>query len=152
MALMLQPLVKYADFEGRARRSEYWLFSLFLWIVLLVLMVAIGSAAQSDPHGPTVTSLVGVLMLCWAAVIIPSLAVTVRRLHDIDKSGWWFLISFIPIVGAIVILIFSVTDGTRGPNRFGPDPKERTPYTVAPTITEVHHYHHGAPPQPPLTS
>ena len=61
------------------------------------------------------------------AVLLPSIAVAVRRLHDTDRSGWWFLIGFVPIVGGIILLVFYVLEGTRGPNRFGPDPKTTTP-------------------------
>jgi len=141
MSLMFQPLVKYADFEGRARRSEYWLFTLFLWIVGLVALVLIAAAAAGDESGGAAGGVIILVALASLAVFLPSLAVTIRRLHDIDKSGWWILIGLLPLVGGLILFIFSVMDGTRGPNRFGPDPKAREPYVAR---TEVHHYHHGA--------
>jgi uncharacterized membrane protein YhaH (DUF805 family) len=126
MELMFAPLRKFADFNGRARRSEYWLFTLFAFIVSVVLSV-IGNIVMGppDPSNP----LAGggfILQMIWLLILlVPSLAVGVRRLHDTDRSGWWLLISFVPLVGGIVLLVFNVLDGTPGPNKFGPDPKGR---------------------------
>lgn len=124
--LMFAPLRKFADFNGRARRSEYWLFFLFVFVVSIVLNIIGGMVmgGSSDPTNPFAgASLLG---LIWALItLIPSLAVGVRRLHDTDRSGWWILIGLIPLVGAIVLIIFYVLDGTPGPNKFGPDPKGR---------------------------
>jgi uncharacterized membrane protein YhaH (DUF805 family) len=134
MALMFEPLRKYATFVGRARRAEYWLWVLFVWIVEMVLIVPIqmmaGPAAMTgDPTayaGPAAAAY-GVFGLLMLALLLPSLAVSVRRLHDTGRSGWWLLIAFIPFLGALVLLVFTLLDGTPGPNRFGDDPKNRTP-------------------------
>ncbi|PWR20702.1 DUF805 domain-containing protein [Zavarzinia compransoris] len=107
-------LKKYVDFNGRARRAEYWWFVLFTVIVSLVL-----GAIDALIFG---TSLLGPLYSL--AVLLPSLGVLVRRLHDTNRSGWWILISFVPLVGFIVLLVFLVAEGTKGPNNFGNDPKE----------------------------
>jgi uncharacterized membrane protein YhaH (DUF805 family) len=119
----VQVLKKYADFSGRARRKEYWMFVLFNIIISLGLTIVdfmIGT--YSLAHG------IGLLGSIYAlAILIPGIAVTVRRLHDTDRSGWWILIVLIPVVGPIVLLVFMLIDGTPGPNRFGPSPKELPP-------------------------
>ena len=115
----LGALKKYATFEGRARRKDYWFFVLFnvlAIIVLEILDVVLGTFSPETGFG----LLSGLYAI---AVLLPSLAVTVRRLHDTDRSGWWILINFIPLIGAIVLLIFTLLDGTPGSNRFGPNPK-----------------------------
>ena len=122
MSYYLEALKKYAVFSGRSRRMEYWFFVLFNLIVAFVLalidmLIGTFSAVQN------IGLLSGIYSL---AVLIPTLAVTVRRLHDIDRSGWWILINLIPLVGAIVLLVFSLLPGTPGSNRFGPDPKGAT--------------------------
>jgi len=106
-------LEKYADFSGRARRSEYWWFTLTNIIALFVLILL-----------TTISDIFWVLYVGYAlALIVPSLAVTVRRLHDTDKSGWWILIALVPFVGGIILLVFMCIDSTPGPNRFGPSEK-----------------------------
>lgn len=140
MDLMFQPLRKYADFQGRARRSEFWLFWLLLIIVEIVFMTIITLAGGSvaviaDPSTDLAMSgaawaVFAVYMLALLALLIPSLAVAVRRLHDTNRSGWWLLIGFIPLLGALVLLVFYLLDGTPGPNRFGPDPKGRQALSV----------------------
>ena len=115
MNWFLTALQKYADFSGRAQRSEYWYFFLFyllIYIALAFVAAALGTAG------------VALIALFLLAMIIPSLSVGVRRLHDIDRSGWWLLISFIPLIGAIVLIIFAVQDSDPGENRFGSNPKE----------------------------
>lgn len=115
----LAVLKKYAVFEGRARRKEYWFFVLFNLLITLGLTMIDGVTGTLDPRGG-----VGLLSgLYTLAVIIPAIAVSVRRLHDTDRSGWWFLIAFIPVIGPIVLLVFMALDGTPGDNRFGPNPK-----------------------------
>ncbi|MBI1407067.1 MAG: DUF805 domain-containing protein [Caulobacter sp.] len=123
MDLMFAPFRKYVDFQGRARRSEYWLWVLFLVAVEVVLMVLAAMMNGGDPErfGPANI----LLLLFWLGTFLPTLAVAVRRLHDTDRSGWWLLIGLIPLIGGIVLLIFYVLDGTPGPNKFGPDPKGR---------------------------
>ncbi|HYD45983.1 MAG TPA: DUF805 domain-containing protein [Phenylobacterium sp.] len=135
MNLMFQPLRKYADFQGRARRSEFWLFWLFCFVVGFVLQMVGGMmGGAADPSNPMAmySSPAGiVLLLFWLAVLIPSIAVAVRRLHDTNRSGWWLLIALIPFIGALVLLVFYVLPGTVGPNKFGEDPKSGEAAAVA---------------------
>lgn len=109
----------YANFNGRARRSEYWYFALMNLIILIVAAVldnVLGLTFGALPYG--------YLYLAFAlAVFIPGLAVAVRRLHDVGKSGWFYFIVLIPIVGAIWLLVLFFTEGTRGENQYGADPK-----------------------------
>ena len=108
----LKVLKKYAVFGGRARRKEYWYFQLFYILISIVILIIDG-----------VTGVDGLLfMLYTLAMLIPQLAVCVRRLHDSGKSGWWILISFVPLV-SIVLLVFMVQDGQPGENQYGPNPK-----------------------------
>jgi len=116
----LKVLKQYADFSGRARRQEYWMFVLFNMIFALIavgLDNLLGIALDGIGYGP----IYGLYIL---ALIIPSLAVAVRRLHDIGKSGWMVLISFIPIIGGIWLLVLLVMDSVPGENEYGPNPKE----------------------------
>ena len=122
MEWYLKVLRQYADFKGRARRKEYWMFILFNIIfsfVAIILDNALGLAIEGMGYGP----LYGLYQL---AIIIPSLAVAVRRLHDTGKSGWMILISLIPLVGAIWLLVLLVTDSGPGVNQYGENPKEAT--------------------------
>ncbi len=119
------PLLRYADFSGRSQRMEYWLFTLFYALVIVVLLgfaILFGSPAGEE-RTLAENYFLAVTGLWVLGTIIPSIAVTVRRLHDQDKSGWYYFISFVPYVGGIVMLIFMCLDGTSGPNRYGPDPK-----------------------------
>jgi uncharacterized membrane protein YhaH (DUF805 family) len=119
MEWYLKVLKNYANFEGRARRKEYWMFVLFHAIfccVAVFIDFQLGSALE--------TGFLPVTIVYALALIIPSIAVVVRRLHDIGKSGWMYLVGFIPVIGGIWILILMVTDGTPGPNEYGPNPKE----------------------------
>jgi|SRR5208282_3416174 len=116
----LSALKKYAEFSGRARRKEYWIFVLFNFIFAIVAMIIdniLGTTISGLPYG---------LFYCLyaLAVVLPSLAVGVRRLHDIGKSGWWFFIVLIPIIGAIWFIVLACTDGTPGDNAYGINPKE----------------------------
>lgn len=127
MKWYLTVLRKYADFSGRARRMEYWMFTLINFLIGVVLSfidMALGSKVGAL-EGYGIISLVYFL-----AVFIPGLAVTVRRLHDIGKSGWFFLIVFIPLIGFIWLLVLLFTEGTRGPNKYGEDPKGLDPLQV----------------------
>lgn len=120
MNWMLLPLKRYAEFSGRSQRKEYWMFTLGIIIAEVAIMIVEGMLGINRMvvgiYGP-------ILSLFMLALIIPSLAVSIRRLHDIDKSGWFFLLALIPLIGSIILLVFFCTDGTSGPNRFGPDPK-----------------------------
>ena len=151
---MILPLKRYADFSGRSRRREYWLFFLFNLIVSAVLLGPIYAAVISNAMSVAaaggdlqsyetaamagfqfgdhpIASLLAVLGGLWALfTIIPNIAVNVRRLHDRDMSGWWYLgfivCAAIPVVGLVVAIAYIVLmclEGTKGPNRFGADPK-----------------------------
>ncbi len=116
----LLTIKKYAVFQGRARRKEFWMFALFnllFSIILGIIDVLIGTYNwQSDT---------GLLSSIYSLfVILPNLAVTTRRLHDINRSGWWQLLYLIPIIGWLVLLYFFVSKGNIGANRFGEDPKQ----------------------------
>ena len=116
----LTVLKKYAVFSGRARRKEYWMFVLFnliFTIVAVLLDNLLGTAIEDVGYGLF-------YILYMLAVIIPSLAVMVRRLHDTGKSGWWFFISLVPLIGSIWLLVLMVTDSQPGENQYGPNPKE----------------------------
>ena len=112
----LEVLKKYAVFSGRARRKEYWIFLLFNIIIGLVLGGIAWLAGGPDVLG----SIYGLV------VLIPGIAVSVRRLHDTDRSGWWLLIGLIPLIGTIVLLVFMAQDSQPGANQYGPNPKTAT--------------------------
>ena len=166
MNWMLMPLKRYAEFSGRSRRMEYWMFQLFLllvYVALMVLMMILGGGALMSGGDPTAVMAAGgaalivggLYMLFALAMFIPSLAVSVRRLHDTNRSGWWILaplsgyvimligtvmaagspdnpgiggilamIGMIAVIGlGLTLLVFMFLEGTRGPNKYGPDPK-----------------------------
>ena len=115
----LSALKQYAVFKGRARRKEYWFFVLFNLIASLVLTVVDFMTGSLD-----VELGMGLLSGLYSlAILIPSLAVTVRRLHDTDHTGWWLLIGLVPLIGAIVLLIFTLQDSKPGDNQYGANPK-----------------------------
>jgi uncharacterized membrane protein YhaH (DUF805 family) len=101
----------YVNFSGRSCRSEYWFWVLFV-LIADVVAIAIDAAIGMQ----IVSSLFGL------AVLLPGLAVTVRRLHDLDRTGWWIFLGLIPLVGAIILIIWFCSKGTDGQNRFGADP------------------------------
>ena len=118
----LKVLKQYADFSGRARRKEYWMFVLFNMIFAIVATIldnVLGIAMEGIGYGP----LYGLYAL---AMLIPGLAVAVRRLHDVGKSGWMILIALIPLIGSIWFLVLMVTDSNAGENQYGQNPKEVT--------------------------
>jgi uncharacterized membrane protein YhaH (DUF805 family) len=124
---MILPFMRYADFSGRSRRKEYWMFVLFNILVVIALLIVsgiLGLLASDDDIG--VGAVVALLVVYFLATFVPGLAVQVRRLHDQDKSGWFVLLGLVPF-GGIILLIFMVIEGTPGPNRFGPDPKAADP-------------------------
>ncbi|MBD9483163.1 DUF805 domain-containing protein [Pseudomonas sp. PDM14] len=115
----LDVLKQYAVFTGRARRKEYWMFFLFNLIAAVVLGIIDGVLGLSLSQG------MGLLGSLYAlAVLLPSIGVTIRRLHDTNRSGWWCLIAFVPLIGGIVLLVFMLLDSTPGDNQYGPNPKE----------------------------
>jgi uncharacterized membrane protein YhaH (DUF805 family) len=119
MQWFMTALQKWSDFSGRARRREYWFFILIFVVIYIVLtlvdmMVGLTNAATG----------VGILGGLFAlAMLIPAIAVAVRRLHDTNRSGWWLLLGFIPVIGELVLLVFYLLDSQPGDNRFGPNPK-----------------------------
>ena len=113
MSWYLDVLKKYAVFSGRATRSEYWYFTLFNLIVIVVLVI-IDSAAGTNPLFSGVYTL---------AVFLPILGVSIRRLHDTGRSGWWILVGLIPVVGSIALIVFYALDSAPGENVYGPSPK-----------------------------
>lgn len=113
MEWYLAALKKYAVFAGRARRKEYWMF--FLFNILIGLCLGVLSFFFEG------LSFLG--LLYTLAVLLPGVAVTVRRLHDVGHSGWWIFINLVPVAGAIVTLVFLVQDGEEGYNAYGPNPK-----------------------------
>lgn len=115
----MQVLKKYAVFSGRARRKEYWMFALFNLLISIGLMIVdgvTGSFSAATGYG----LLSGLYAL---AVLIPNIAVSVRRLHDTGRSGWWLLLILVPLIGVIVLLVFMVLDSKEGANEYGENPK-----------------------------
>ncbi|HHQ4620284.1 DUF805 domain-containing protein [Aeromonas veronii] len=107
-------LKQYAVFSGRARRTEYWMFVLCNVIVMLLLGMVDKLIGGDNELISSIYSL---------AVLLPSLAVAARRLHDTDRSAWWLLLGLIPVIGTLVLIYFMVCNSQQGPNRFGDDPK-----------------------------
>ncbi len=127
MHWMLMPLRRYAEFSGRSRRREYWMFfllnvliSMFVGLVFLVGYYGDMSQTEMDTWLMPVLYVAGLYSL---AAVVPGLAVTIRRLHDTDRSGWNLLWGLVPLIGAFMLLVFYIQEGTPGPNRFGPDAK-----------------------------
>ena len=137
MGDMLMPLKRIFDFSGRSRRKEFWLWILFVIVVYVVagildVQLGLGGSATSSSNygdggaGVSANFNAGILTLAWMLItVIPNLSVTVRRLHDVDKSGWFILLGLIPLVGFYLLYLYC-QPGTAGPNRFGPDPKGGT--------------------------
>jgi uncharacterized membrane protein YhaH (DUF805 family) len=122
MEWYLAVLKKYADFSGRARRREYWMFVL---VNLVISCVLAGLAYVSSAFN----------VLSWiytVAVLVPSFAVGTRRLHDTGRSGWWWLIGLIPLIGAIILIVFFCQDSAPGDNQYGPNPKLASPVDAVP--------------------
>ena len=115
----IEVLKKYTEFSGRSRRKEYWYFALFnviITIILTMLDTALGTLNELTGYGVFNTAY-------SLAVLLPSLGVSIRRLHDIGKSGWWLLIGLIPLIGAIILIVFFIKDSQPGENQYGPNPK-----------------------------
>lgn len=109
----------YATFAGRAPRAEFWWFMLFLFLGNLAFAIIDGILFGTAADGEPISVLGGLFSL---AVLLPSIAVGVRRLHDLGRSGWWYLLILVPVIGVLVLIFFFVQTGTEGDNRFGPDP------------------------------
>ena len=116
---MKMPLQRYADFSGRSRRMEYWMFALGVMGASIVTSILDGVLGMSGMVGGVYGPLT---LLVFLGTIVPSIACLVRRLHDQDKSGWFALLGLIPLVN-IVLLVFMFLEGTKGDNQYGPDPK-----------------------------
>lgn len=142
MSLMFQPLRRYADFMGRASRTEYWLFQLLILGLCVALAIPLVVEVSRSPEGAEPSALFSALIMVgiagYLALFIPRLAVLVRRLHDSGNSGFWVLIDLIP-GGGIVLLVLSLWPGTVGPNQHGPDPRGRGAPTTrqAATVLET---------------
>ena len=131
MSWYIAVLKKYAVFSGRARRKEFWMFVLFNMIFAFVAGLIDGIFLPNlgiDAGGGAKIGLLGAIYSL--AVLIPGLAVAVRRLHDTNRTGWWYLIVLIPFIGAIILLIFFVQDSQPGDNKYGPNPKAGTVTTT----------------------
>lgn|SRR5690625_98471 len=115
----LQVLRKYAVFTGRARRKEYWFFFLFNVIFLFILGLIDTLTGTANPN----TGLGLLSGIYWLAVLIPSIAVAVRRMHDTGRKGWWLLLVFIPLIGPLIILVMMLQNSQQGENQYGPSPK-----------------------------
>jgi uncharacterized membrane protein YhaH (DUF805 family) len=119
---------KYATFSGRAPRSEYWYFTLFFYLIYFAYF-ALDAIASQMPEVPARIIFAGAISLIFIiallASILPHISVMVRRLHDTDRSGWWYWIALVPLVGAILLLVWFCTKGTEGPNRYGTDPFDK---------------------------
>ena len=130
MSWFLKAFKKYAVFDGRARRKEYWFFQLIKYIIYLVPILVLsfflpyfGLLSEGDSD---LLLFIGIVyyFLYFAIMFLPTLAVTVRRLHDTGRSGWWYPIIAIPYIGGIILLIFLLGDSQSGENEYGPNPKE----------------------------
>ena len=120
MNYYISVLQNYATFTGRARRAEYWMFTLVNIIIAVILSALVAIA-----------DVLSILYVLYSlAVFVPSIAVGVRRLHDIGKSGWFILLGFIPLVGAIILIIMFCMDSQPGDNEYGANPKETAKATV----------------------
>jgi len=126
MDSFLEAVRKYAEFSGRSRRKEYWMFTLFTLLIYCGLAIAgvlLASMVSNSGNSATGMIFLAPLYLFMLAMLIPSLAVCVRRLHDIGKSGWWYFISLVPFVGGLILLVFMCMDSEPGTNLYGPNPK-----------------------------
>lgn len=131
MRWYIKVLKQYANFEGRARRKEYWMFTLVNFLIIMALQLLLyGTVGMEAGMGST--SILSLLpMLYSLAVLLPTIGVSIRRLHDTGRSGWWLLISLVPLIGAIVLIIFFVQDSQPGTNQYGKNPKEVESAAVA---------------------
>jgi uncharacterized membrane protein YhaH (DUF805 family) len=128
------PLWRYAEFSGRSRRKEYWMFMLLNLVVIVafgafLFLTAAPETMELNPTG----DVLGVVFLLWIlATLVPSFALQARRFHDQGMSGWWVLLGFIPYVGGFIMMGFALVEGTAGPNQYGRDPRESNAGGVQP--------------------
>ncbi len=129
MSWYFRVLKKYAVFAGRARRKEYWIYNLINLLILVVLDIA-------DPAKQSPTTSLGPLAAVYVlATFLPSLGVLVRRLHDTGRSGVWVLLGLVPIIGSLIVLVFTIQDSEPGQNQYGANPKMPNPITSAGSVT-----------------
>jgi uncharacterized membrane protein YhaH (DUF805 family) len=120
MQWYIDVIKKYAVFDGRARRKEFWMFTLFnaiVGIILSILDTIIGTDFGGRTGGGWLST------IYYLAVLLPVIGVSIRRMHDTNRSGWWILIYLVPCVGWIIFIVFAAQEGTIGDNQYGPDPK-----------------------------
>jgi uncharacterized membrane protein YhaH (DUF805 family) len=120
MQWFTEVIKKYAVFSGRARRKEFWMFTLFSVIISIILSIvdrAIGTTYGANDSSGVLQSIYGL------AILLPTIGVSIRRMHDTGRSGWWILIALIPCVGWIIFIVFAAQEGNAGDNQHGPDPK-----------------------------
>lgn len=122
MSWYIHALKKYAIFSGRARRKEFWMFSILNLFFMLLIPCWAGQFETGEPFFSVM-----LLVIYMLATLIPHMSVLIRRLHDSNKSGWFYLVSFIPFIGTFILFIFLCTKGTSGHNNYGPDPKSEYP-------------------------
>jgi len=120
MEWYIKVLKQYADFKGRARRKEFWMFTLFNFLATAAATIldnVLGLTFADDiPYGP-------IYVIYVLGVLVPGIAVGIRRLHDVNKSGWWIFIALVPLLGTLYLLYLNVKEGDAGKNQYGPDPK-----------------------------
>ncbi len=117
MNYFIAAISKYATFNGRAQRAEYWYFQLFSLLILFAA-VYFDTYILKSKDKPILT------MIFWLFFVLPELSVSVRRLHDTGRSGFWLFINALPLIGPIVLLVFTLQDSQQGTNYYGPNPKE----------------------------
>ncbi|OUL25917.1 DUF805 domain-containing protein [Nostoc sp. RF31YmG] len=127
MEWMLLPIKRYADFSGRSRRKEYWMYVLFNLLLLVVFgtLMLVGAFVGRSEEGPGAGFWIALALyvVVSLALLVPSIAVQVRRFHDQGRSGWFWLMNLIPYVGGLIVLVFMCLEGESGDNAWGPDPK-----------------------------
>lgn len=126
---------RYAQFDGRASRSEFWYFQLFYMIIVIAISVLTPLLANVSTSMALIPT--GILLILSLGLLVPSLALSIRRLHDSDKSGWLLLCGLIPIVGSIIIIVFMCLDSTPGTNQYGPHPYDDQAISDSGNFSEV---------------
>ena len=130
MQWYIMVLQRYAEFDGRSRRKEYWMFVLFHFLVSVALNIAGFAIDMVAAIGATMI----LPTLYYLATLLPAIGVTIRRLHDTNRSGWWLLIALVPFIGGIILLILCALEGDHGENQYGPNPKAEATGTASQAI------------------